>query len=105
MWEFWEEMWLSPPLWSSGILGNMGILGRDVAEHTPVEFRNSGKFGNYKRDVAATPHVAVAVHPCGIPEFREIWEFWEEMWLSRHTSSGCGCTPPGISEMREIWEF
>ena len=37
--------------------------------------------------------MAVAVHPCGIPEFREIWEFWEEMWLSRHTSCGCGCTP------------
>ena len=38
------------PLWNSGIPGIIGILGRDV--------RNT---------------------PCGIPEFRELWEFWEEM--------------------------
>ena len=55
IWEFWEEMWLSTPLWNSGIPGNLGILGRDVAEpphlmwlwlYTPLEFRNSGKYGN-----------------------------------------------------------
>ena len=36
--------------------------------------------------------------PCGIPEFRELWELWEEMWLCRYT-------PCGISEFRELWEF
>ena len=35
--------------------------------------------------------------PCGIPEFRELWELWEEMWLCRYT-------PCGIPEFREFWE-
>ena len=48
----------------------MGILGRDVAVSLP----------------------------CGILEFQEIWEIWEEMWLCRNT-------PSGIPEFRELWEF
>ena len=99
---------MATPLWNSGIPGNLGILGSDVAE-PPLFWW-------------------LWLHPSGIPEFREIWEFWEEMSLSRHYSGGCGCTPlwnsgipgnlgilgrdvaepsgpSGIPEFREIWEF
>ena len=34
------------PLWNSGIPGIMGILGRNVISLGPLEFRNSGNYGN-----------------------------------------------------------
>ena len=48
--EFWEEMFATPP----------------------VEFRNSGNYGNFGKRCYITG-------PSGIPEFRELCEFREEM--------------------------
>ena len=60
------------PLWNSGIPGIMGILGSDVISLGPLEFRNSGNYGNSGKRCHITG-------PSGIPEFLEFWEFWEEM--------------------------
>ena len=66
------------PLWNSGILG---ILGRDVISLGPLEFRNSWNYVKSGKRCHITG-------PSGIPEFLELWEFWEEMlyhwalWIS-----------------------
>ena len=55
------------PLWNSGIPGIMGIMGRDDISLC----RSYGK---------SVLHIAVSLSPrtLGIPEFRELWELWEE---------------------------
>ena len=80
------------PLLNSGIPGIMGILGRDVRNTPcgipefrelwefleemfatpPVEFQNSGNYGNLGKRYNITG-------PYAIPEFRELREFWAEM--------------------------
>ena len=54
------------PLWNSGILGIMGILGRDVISLGPLEFRNSGNYVNSGKRCHITG-------PSGIPEFLDSW--------------------------------
>ena len=62
--EIWEEMSYHWALWNSGIPGIMGILGRDVISLGPLEFRNSGNYGNSGKRCLITG-------PSGIPEFLE----------------------------------
>ena len=98
-------------LWNSWIPGIIGILGRDVAvsQHPLWNSGIPGIMGILGRDVRNTH--------CGIPEFRELWEFWEEMFATppvefqnsgnygnfgkRYNITG----PSAIPEFREFWEF
>ena len=79
----------------------------------PVEFRNSGNYGK-RCGCVATPPVEFGnsgnyrnsgkrcyiTGPSGIPEFRELWEFWEEMRLCRYTPCGI---PEFWEEMLYHW--